>query len=99
MKIAALIAALSLAATPALAAKCGPADRTLKLLQEKYQEIEVGNGTLAGGAVPVRLFVSPESGTWSLLAEPNVEILCLIAAGDNWEFPSLPEVETPELDG
>jgi hypothetical protein len=77
-----LVAAISLAATPALGAACAPHDEFSKHLATNYNDQSEGVGVANDGSL-FEIFTS-ENGTWSLLITNGKKISCIVAAGDMW---------------
>ncbi len=80
------ILGLMLAAGPTWAQnRCLPFDEAVQVLRERYGEELVGAG-VDGRSMPVLLFVSPDTQSWTLLrtaAEGGVTA-CIVTAGMGW---------------
>lgn len=77
---------LALSATPSVAqTPCMPFDRAVQILHERYGEQLVGAG-VDGQAMPVLLFVSPDSHSWTLVRTMNDDSVttCILIAGLSW---------------
>ncbi|XAI95620.1 hypothetical protein [Nostoc phage Nsp-JY21] len=85
-----LAAALALAvmAGPVAAAQCGPRERVLALLGERYGESRQGAGLAANGAL-VEVFAG-SSGTWTITVTTADQKTCLVASGQSWESHNEP---------
>jgi hypothetical protein len=64
--------------------QCGPHEEVAKALTEKYSERVVSAGMTANGSRLVELFVSPTTGTWTLLITDMDGKACMTASGDDW---------------
>jgi hypothetical protein len=69
----------------AAAAACGPTPEVRAALENKYSERPVGLGAMRGEGT-LTLFVNPSTGTWTLLAEAEHDMSCIVAAGQSWRF-------------
>jgi hypothetical protein len=90
-----LAAAILTLAAPAYAQeeppKCADRTKLIEALADKYGEVAQGWGILSNGSL-LELFVSEETGTWSILTtEPGGVIACFSAAGEMWDGT----IETP----
>jgi hypothetical protein len=65
------------------AAVCGPRDKVITELGEKFREDRRSLG-LTGGSAVIELFVSAK-GSWTLLSTDTKGVACLIAAGEAWQ--------------
>ena len=95
---AALVLGMAAMAPPALAqqAKCGPRDRIVDQLAEKYGEVSQGAGLRSTTQV-VEIWSSKETGSWSILVTHANGTSCLLAAGQNWvENPAFDAANEPE---
>ena len=57
-------------------------------LGEQYKEVPTGFGIQLNGNL-LQLYVSQETGTWTLLSTSPSGVSCIVGAGENWEI--LPE--------
>lgn len=70
----------------AQAPKCGPQDGIEAMLQgEKYREEMVAVG-MAGEAYPMKLYVNPQTRSWTMLIVPQPGMACVVAAGDSFDY-------------
>ena len=76
------IAAFAPAAADA-AQVCGPRDRVITELGERFSENRKSLG-LAGTAAVIELYVS-RNGSWTLVSTDTKGVACLIAAGEAWQ--------------
>lgn len=84
MKTLLLAAALSLAASPALAqAVCGPRAELAEKLAAEFGERPVARGLATDGRM-VEVFAGPE-GSWTLVVTTPAGRACLAAAGEAWQ--------------
>lgn len=65
-------------------ARCGDRDGMLAKLAEGYGETRRGLGLAANNAV-VEVFVSDQTGTWTITVTLPSGVTCLLAAGNNYE--------------
>ena len=79
------LAALTALTGPALAqgAHCGPRDVVIGQLDTSYGEKLVGGGLQDPDAV-LELWISPESGSWTILMSRPDGTSCIVAAGTDW---------------
>lgn len=80
------ILGLGIVGTPANAqGQCVPFDRAVQVLRERYGEELVGAG-LDGRAMPVLLFVSPDTRSWTLVRTTGDDgaTACILTAGLDW---------------
>lgn len=88
MKIA--LALLATLASPVYAADCAQSEAYYSSLTENYDEARVGGGlherAVEGGTVivMVELWVSEETGTFTLLATNAQGVSCILTEGTNW---------------
>ena len=89
-----MLVALLLAATPATAQiYCGPRDKIVKNLKEKFQEQSGGMGLSRG--VLFEIWASAKTGTFTILSTTPQNISCVMTAGKDWSFmadPPAPKV-------
>jgi hypothetical protein len=90
MLVIILVSAVIGSASPAAAAAsiCGPRDKIVTALGEKYQENRRSLG-ISGFSAVIELFVSTK-GSWTLVATNTKGVSCLIAAGQDWQDAPLP---------
>ena len=81
--LAALFIAASTYAADAQYAFCAEHGNLVAQLGEKFQERQLGFGTIGQAAV-MEVFVA-ETGTWTIVITDVTGRSCIIAAGDNWE--------------
>lgn len=87
---------LCLAATEAFAqspGNCGPRERVVQMLAEKYKESRQSMGLATGGRV-MEVFASTETGTWTITVTLPTGMTCLLASGQSFEIA--PDELTPE---
>ena len=74
--------------TPAVAQaqnnNCGPRERVLTTLAEKYQETRRSIGLATQGRV-MEVFASDESGSWTIIVTMPNGVTCLVASGQAFE--------------
>ncbi len=81
---ASLMLGLAALTSSAEAAKvCGPRDKIITELGERFEENRKSLG-LSGGAAVIELYVSLE-GSWTLVSTDTKGVACLIAAGQAWQ--------------
>lgn len=75
---------LALLASPAMAqTRCADRDHITKRLKEKYGERFAGAGMQDARSI-FEIWVSDETGTWTIImSRPNGQS-CVMAAGENW---------------
>lgn len=75
---------LALAATFAHAAgvPCAPVADTLRGLYADYGEYPAFVAEGPGGVTVITL--NPDTGTWSMLVQPNSDVICMMATGRHW---------------
>lgn len=78
-----LFALAAFAPTADAAQVCGPRDRIITELGERFSENRKSLG-LAGGAAVIELYVSIK-GSWTLVSTDTKGVACLIAAGEAWQ--------------
>lgn len=87
--IAAATAVIStlLTASPTFAqgATCGDRAAIVAALESRYGEARLGAGLMQNGAV-LEVYVSPERGSWTVLASLPTGQTCVVAAGTDWQF-------------
>jgi hypothetical protein len=73
--------ALILLAGPAAAqnTQCGPTPRIEAFLTQQHGESVIFQGL--SGASRIRLFLNPESGSWTAVADSASGVTCLVASG------------------
>lgn len=74
---------LLFAASTASAEKCAPRPDIVARLQGRYTEAQVGYGLL-GDSQALEVWVSEETGSFTILLTLPNGLSCLVAAGDNW---------------
>lgn len=78
---------LCLCATEAFsqtAGNCGPRDRIVTMLSEKYKETRQSIGLAKNGRV-MEVFASDETGTWTVTITMPTGTTCLVASGQAFE--------------
>jgi hypothetical protein len=82
----AAVAALTLAAAPAVAQSrnCAPRDMVIKRLAEKYGESRQSIGMGQQGMV-METFASGETGSWTITVTSPNGMTCLVASGQSFE--------------
>jgi hypothetical protein len=65
------------------APQCGPHEKVIEALDERFQENRQALG-LAGQSTVVELFVSSE-GTWTLTTTTTAGLTCVVASGEAWQ--------------
>jgi hypothetical protein len=58
-------------------------------LDEQYKEVPTGFGIQLNGNL-LQLFVSKETGTWTLLSTTPSGMSCIVGAGESWEALPVP---------
>jgi hypothetical protein len=91
----ALAAALVAASSASAQAQqdCGPHDDLVAHLGDKYQERQLGYGTV--GDVAIMEFYVSDTGTWTVIVTDVAGESCIVAAGEGWETTTatlLPDV-------
>jgi len=83
---AAAMIAFWLVAVPdeADAAECAPYEMVKRFLSNRYQESRKAMGVVATRGI-MELYVSEESGTWTVLLTMPNGMSCIVAAGDAFE--------------
>ena len=79
-------------ATPATAQMvCGDHDTLVDILNKDHTEVRTGSG-LAEGQMLIEIFVSEDTGSWTILSTTPEDIACIMAVGHTWEqdAPALP---------
>lgn len=87
---AALVAASTASAQAQL--NCGPHGDLVAHLGEKYQERQLGYGTIGNFAI-MEIYAAA-AGTWTVIVTDVAGKSCIVAAGEGWEttiFSSLPD--------
>ncbi len=69
--------------------QCSMRDALTRDLTGRWQEYQAGSG-LAGGRI-IELWVSPDTGTWTLLITTAGGVSCLATAGEGWVALPLPQ--------
>lgn len=89
-RLAAACAALALSAAPALAQGmlCGDRDSMVKRLETGFGEAQQSYGLVNGRAV-VEIWVSPDTGSFTILRTMSDGRSCIIAAGEAWRVKDL----------
>ena len=64
--------------------KCAPRSQIVERLAAQYHEAPIGLGLGSNGGA-VELFVSTETGTWTITLTLPDGMTCLVAAGLAWE--------------
>lgn len=80
---ASILFGLAAFATADAAQVCGPRDKIIIQLGERFSENRKSLG-LAGGASVIELYVSIR-GSWTLVSTDTKGVACLIAAGEAWQ--------------
>ncbi len=62
---------------------CGKRADMVEQTAEKYGETRHGGGMVGNQAI-IELYVSDETGTWTIFQTTPNGVTCLVAAGDNW---------------
>jgi hypothetical protein len=63
---------------------CGQRDRLVDELERNFNERAMAVGQVNDNAV-VELFVSEESGTWTIIATGTDGMSCILSAGQDWD--------------
>ncbi len=75
---------------------CGPRDRIVGQLSEKYGEIRQGAGLRSATQI-LEVWSSKKTGSWSVLITDSNGVSCIMAAGQNWvENPEFEQANDPE---
>ena len=69
---------------------CGSHASLIAQLDMKYGEVRLGWG-LAGSSVIIEVWVSEETGTWTILEVYPSGIACVGATGDGWQTDENPK--------
>jgi hypothetical protein len=88
------VLAAPVAAPVAAQSRVRPCDHRAKIvaqLAEMYHEMPVGHGLQIDGNL-LQLFVSAETGTWTLVSTTPAGLSCLVGAGRSWEMMAPPDV-------
>jgi len=64
--------------------KCGPRDRILGVLAERYGETRRSVG-LGNGNQVLEMFASTETGSWTVIVTSPSGLTCLLASGQSYE--------------
>ena len=83
--LAAVCLMVIVAGTANAAETCGPRDKILKPLTDKYHEQARAAGTTLDGQALIELYLAKDGVTWTVLVTTTNGITCLIAAGKEWE--------------
>lgn len=83
---ASLIFGMAATAPPAFAANCAMRDILVKRLQTQYSESFAGGGLQASATAQtlVEVWVSKETGTFTVILTSPQGISCVVAAGTDW---------------
>ncbi len=79
-----VIAAMWFAAAAQAQTVCGKRADMVDQAAEKYGEIRRGGG-LVGAQAIIELYVSEETGTWTIFQTTPNGLTCLMAAGESWQ--------------
>src|SRR5690606_12946845 len=71
---------------------CSTRDQMVSMLAKSFQEAPTAVGMVDSDAV-VEIFVSPDHGTWTILASDPAGNSCIISAGEGWQESPLPGFE------
>lgn len=63
--------------------KCMPTEAGLRGLYQRYGELPAYIASTDSGAV-LTITINPETGSWTALIQPNPDIICMGATGENW---------------
>lgn len=63
---------------------CSTRDQMVRMLAQTFQEAPTAIGMVDRDAV-VEIFVSPDQGTWTILASDPAGNSCIISAGEGWQ--------------
>ncbi|GLS30343.1 hypothetical protein SAMN04488498_103345 [Mesorhizobium albiziae] len=80
------LAAVLMATSTAVAQaqqNCGPHADLIAHLHEKYQELQVGYGTV--GTIAMMEVYASAAGTWTIIVTDVAGKSCIVAAGEGWE--------------
>ncbi len=80
----ALAFAVTLGAPDAGAVECAERGFIVKQLDKKFKEGRIATGIMAKHGL-MELYVSKDTGTWTVLLTSPRGLSCVIAAGENWE--------------
>lgn len=89
---AAMLAAVLLPSI-AFATTCIRAEGILAHLADAFGEQPAFTAITAGGTVTVT--VNSDTGSWTMVASPSPEILCMIAMGHGWRATEVPTAPPP----
>lgn len=64
--------------------KCGPRERILDVLAERYGETRRSVG-LGNGNQVLEMFASTETGSWTVIVTSPSGLTCLLASGQSYE--------------
>ena len=67
--------------------QCGPRDKMVESLANRYGEHPIGRGTQRNHMA--EMFAS-ESGSWTLLITPGDGLSCILGAGKGWDVIEAP---------
>lgn len=71
-------------ARPGADVPCGERDAIVAALERRYAEMPVARGIENNGEL-IQVFVSPRTGTWTILATRTDGVSCVLAVGDHFE--------------
>lgn len=77
-----LAAVLALLCGPAWGQACADRDSVLRTVKDRYGETQVGAG-LSGNYI-IEVWVSEETGTWTILRTGANGISCMMVSGEHW---------------
>lgn len=89
--LAALFACLLFIAPASANESCAPWEDTLVSLYVDYGELPTNIAVIQGGVLIVT--VNPQTGTFTVLIQPNEDVICFVGAGDHWSVAPQPIID------
>lgn len=87
--------ALMAVASPVLAEPvCNSTQIMIAALKSGYGEVQIWEGLLevqGQKSTPIIMFASVKTRTWTIVANPAPDVLCMMMKGSSFDYPGLPK--------
>jgi hypothetical protein len=88
---AALLAAATLPAGPAMAQACGDRGEIVAALAARWGESRQAIGVSEDRSSVIEVYAAPSTGTWTIVVSRTDGTACMVASGEGWQATPTPD--------